>query len=182
MTRSAAFGFLVSTSLVLAACGGGGSSTGGTSSPPPPPPLSGTVSGTAVKGPVTGATVTAYAISSGTMGAKIASAAPTRKATSACRWAVTPGSVMLQMSGGTYTDEASGNSMAMMSGDVMTAVLPTMAAGATVSGIQMTPLTSMAQTMAQHLSGGMTDANIAHGEHGSRNVTSWSPTSCTTSR
>ncbi len=38
--------------------------------------------------------------------------------------------------------------MTMASGDVMTAILPTVAAGATISGIQMTPVTSMAQTMA----------------------------------
>lgn len=161
MTRSAAFGFLVSTSLALAACGGGGGSGSGGTSPPPPPPVSGTVSGTAVKGPVTGATVTAYAISSGTIGEKIASAGTDAQGNFSLSMGSYAGPVMLQMSGGTYTDEASGNSTSMMSGDVLTAVLPTMAAGATVSGIQMTPLTSMAQTMAQHLSGGMTDANIA---------------------
>jgi hypothetical protein len=71
------------------------------------------------------------------------------------------GPVMLQLSGGTYTDEATGAAMSMAAGDVMTAVLPTVAAGASISGIQITPLTSMAQTAAQHLSGGMTDANIA---------------------
>jgi hypothetical protein len=49
----------------------------------------------------------------------------------------------------------------MASGDAMTAVVPTVVAGSTVTGIQVTPLTSMAQTMAQRLSGGMTDANIA---------------------
>ena len=159
MTRPAALGFLVSTSLALAACGGGGSGSGGTSSPPPPP-VSGIVSGTAVKGPVTGATVTAYAINIGTIGDKIVSASTDAQGNFSLSMGAYTGPVMLQMSGGTYSDEASGNSMTMMSGDVMTAVLPTMAAGATVSGIQVTPLTSMAQTMAQHLAGGMTDANI----------------------
>jgi hypothetical protein len=156
MTRSTALGFLVATSLALTACGGGSSSGNGT----PPPPVSGTVSGTAVKGPVAGATVTAYAISAGTMGAKIASATTDAQGNFSLSMGSYTGPVMLQTTGGSYTDEASGSNMSMMAGDVMTAVLPTMAAGATVTGVQMTPLTSMAQAMAQHLSGGMTDANI----------------------
>jgi hypothetical protein len=43
----------------------------------------------------------------------------------------------------------------------MTTVMPTVAANAATSGIQVTPVTAMAQTMAQHMTGGMTDANIA---------------------
>ena len=156
MTRSAVFGLLVVTSLALAACGGGGGGSGGGA----PPPVSGTVSGTAVKGPVTGATVAAYGIGSGAMGARVASASTDAQGNFSLSMGNYTGPVMLQMVGGTYTDEGSGSSMSMLSGDLMTAVLPTMAAGATVSGIQMTPLTSMAQTMAQHLAGGMTDANI----------------------
>ena len=123
MTRPAALGFLVSTSLALAACGGGGSGSGGTS-PPPSPPVSGTVSGTAVKGPVAGATVTAYAINSGTIGAKIVSASTDAQGNFSLSMGPYTGPVMLQMSGGTYSDEASGNGMTMMSGDVMTAVSP----------------------------------------------------------
>jgi hypothetical protein len=158
MTRSTTFGFLAATSLALAACGGGGGGGGGGN---PPPPVSGTVSGTAVKGPVTGATVTAYGISGGAMGAKITSASTNAQGNFSLSMGTYTGPVMLQMTGGTYTDEASGSTMSMLSGDVMTAVLPTMTAGATVSGIQMTPLTSMAQTMAQGRAGGMTDANIS---------------------
>jgi hypothetical protein len=71
------------------------------------------------------------------------------------------GPVMLQMSGGTYTDEATGALMTMGAGDMMTAVLPTVATGATVTGVEVTPLTAMAQAMAQHMAGGLTDANIA---------------------
>jgi hypothetical protein len=48
----------------------------------------------------------------------------------------------------------------MMSGDVTTAALPTVASGATASGIVITPLSSMAQAHAAGMSGGMTDANI----------------------
>ena len=67
---------------------------------------------------------------------------------------------MLRMSGGTYTDEATGASMTMQSGDMMTSVMPQAIAGAVMSGVQITPLTSMAQMRAQSMSGGMTPANI----------------------
>jgi len=159
MTRSITFSFLAATSLALAACGGGGGGGGG-GNPPPPPPVSGTVSGTAVKGPVNGGTMTAYALSNGAMGAKIANATTDANGNFSLSMGNYAGPVMLQMTGGTFTDEATGATMTMLGGDVMTAVLPSMTAGQTVSGVQVTPLTAMAQTMAQHMSGGMTDANI----------------------
>jgi hypothetical protein len=71
------------------------------------------------------------------------------------------GSVMLQATGGTYLDEATGTSMAMAAADSMFAILTTMSAGSMVTDIQVTPITSMAQSMAQHMAGGMTDANIS---------------------
>jgi hypothetical protein len=71
------------------------------------------------------------------------------------------GPVMLKMTGGSYVDLATGTTMTLLSGDGMTAVIPTMASGTTVTGIHMTPLTSMAQARAQAMTGGMTDANIA---------------------
>ena len=144
---------------MLNACGGGGGG-GGTTPPPPPPPVSGTISGTAVKGPVNGGTMTAYALSNGALGAKLASSTTNADGSFSLSMGSYAGPVMLQMTGGTYTDEATGATMPMLTGDAMTAVLPSMAAGQTLSGIQVTPLTAMAQTMAQHLSGGMTDANI----------------------
>jgi hypothetical protein len=161
MTRSATFGFLGATSLALAlaACGGGGG--GGGNGTTPPPPVSGTVSGTAVKGPVNGGAMTAYALSNGAMGAKIASTTTNADGTFSLSMGSYAGPVMLQMTGGTYTDEATGATMPMMTGDTMTAVLPSMTAGQAVSGVQVTPLTAMAQAMAQHMAGGMTDANIA---------------------
>lgn len=55
---------------------------------------------------------------------------------------------MLHLSGGSYTNEATGTLISMASGDVMTAIVPTIAAGATTSGIQITPPTSMAQMAA----------------------------------
>ena len=67
---------------------------------------------------------------------------------------------MLQMSGGSYRDEATGSMMSMHSGDIMTSVIPAMVSGGTMTGIQVTPLTSMAQVMAQNMTGLMTAANI----------------------
>lgn len=50
--------------------------------------------------------------------------------------------------------------MTMAANDVMSALLPMVSSGANVTGIQVTPVTSMAQTRAFAMSGGMTDANI----------------------
>jgi hypothetical protein len=68
---------------------------------------------------------------------------------------------MLKMTGGSYANLATGTTMTMLTGDVMTAVIPTIASGTTLTGIQMTPLTSMAQARALAMTGGMTDNNIA---------------------
>jgi hypothetical protein len=70
------------------------------------------------------------------------------------------GPVMLKMSGGSFANLATGTTMTMVSGDFMTTVIPTIASGATVTGIHMTPLTTMAQARAQAMTGGMMDTNI----------------------
>ncbi len=140
--------------LTLAGCGGGGG--GGTSLAT----SGGTIGGNAVKGPVSGATVTAYSISSGMMGVRLGSASTDSQGNFSMAVGDYTGPVMLQMGGGTYLDEATGTTMAMAPGDVMTAVVSS-STGSELSGIQITPLTSMAQALAQHMAGGMTAANIA---------------------
>jgi hypothetical protein len=120
----------------------------------------GMISGTAVKGPVGGATVTAYAITNGAKGAQIATGTTATNGNFNLSMGSYSGPVMLQMSGGSYTDEATSTTM-MMGTNVMTAVLTSMSAGSTISGIQITPLTSMAQVMAQNMANGMTDTNIS---------------------
>jgi hypothetical protein len=147
------------TSLLLTACGGGGGGdqlasnvgSGGT----------GFVSGYVTKGPVGSANVAAYAITGGQMGGQVGTT--TTDASGGFRMAIGnySGPVMLQVTGGSYTDEATGVAMQMATGDVMTAIMPSVAAAANSTGIQVTPVTAMAQTMAQHMAGGMTDANIA---------------------
>ncbi len=150
---------LVGILFLVSGCGGGGSSsyvlpatnTTGTGS--------GMISGTAVKGPVNEAAVRAYAVDNGIKGGMLASA--TTDSVGDFTMSVNySGSVMLVMSGGTYTDEATGTMMTMGANDLMTAMVPSITSGATVTGIMITPLTSMAQVMAQNRAGGMTGTNI----------------------
>jgi hypothetical protein len=148
--------FIGSLSLVFC-CGGGG----GTAATPGMQGSTGMISGAAVKGPVSGATVTAYGITNGMMGTQLAGTTTDGTGNFAMTLSDYSGPVMLQMSGGTYVDEATGVTMSMSPGDEMTAVIPSVASGSTVTGIQMTPLTSMAQAMANNMAGGMTGTNIA---------------------
>ena len=145
----------IGSSLLLFGCGGGsGGGDGATSS------VDDTITGTAVKGPVSGATVTAYSISNGMMGAQIGTGTTDAQGNYTVSTGAYSGPVMLRMTGGTYTDEATGVSMTMQAGDMMTSVMPQAIAGAVMSGVQITPVTSMAQMRAQSMSGGMTPANI----------------------
>jgi len=139
--------------LILSSCGGGG---GGTAAG-----MNGSISGNVTKGPVGGATVTAYAINgNGTMGSMIGSAVTDSAGNFNMSTGSHSGPVMLQMSGGNYKDEASGIVMAMHSGDIMTTVIPAIVSGGTMTGLQVNPITSMAQVMAQNMTGLMTMANI----------------------
>jgi hypothetical protein len=151
------FTVMIGALFILNGCGGGG----GGSSDVLPVSSAGMISGTAVKGPVSGATVTAYGISSGMMGTQIATGTTGPKGNFSLSVGAYSGPVMLQMTGGTYIDEASGRTMSVSPGNVMTAVIPSVASGETMTGIQVTPLTSMAQTMAGSMTGGLTAANIA---------------------
>ncbi len=149
------FGFL----FALSGCGGGG----GTSAVAPVSPgtaTAATMNGTAVKGPVNRGTIRAYAVDSGVKGSMLASALTDSTGNFSMTIHNYSGPVMLVMSGGTYTDEATGSMMTMGTTDVMTAMVPTISSGATVTGIMITPLTSMAQTMAAHLASGMTTTNM----------------------
>ena len=143
---------LLGSLSLLFGCGGVGNSGTTTGS--------GMISGSAVKGPINGGTVTAYAVTNGTMGAQLASGTTDSQGNYHLSIGDYTGSIVMQMSGGTYVDEATGATVTMAPGDVMTAVM-TLPTGATTTGIQITPLTSMAQAMAQNMAGGITDTNIA---------------------
>ena len=141
------------TLLMATACGGGGGidvGSGGTG-----------ISGSVIKGPAANATVIAYPVTAGQPGAQIGSATTDANGNFSMTMASYTGPVMLQANAGTFRDEATGALMTMAVGDAMTAVLPSVATGTTVTGVQVTPVTSMAQTRAQQMTGGMTDANIA---------------------
>lgn len=153
---------LLSTLILtlIAACGGGGGGGGGAAT-------QGSVSGTATKGPMSNATVKAFAISLTNGQMVMGSLLGTSQSTDSnggftVRIGNYAGPMMLQLSGtaASWADEAGRGTMNMPSGVFMTAVIPAVTAGATMSGIQVTPLTAMAQAMAQHISGGMTAANI----------------------
>jgi hypothetical protein len=147
---------LLGSSLFLFACGGDGSAmmTG-------PTPAVGTVSGSVVLGPVSGASVRAYAVTGGTMGAQLGSGTTDSAGNFTISIGHHAGPLMLQASGGSYSDEATGTVMTMQPGDELACAIPSVAADATTTGVQVTPLTSMAQALGQHMSGGMTAANAA---------------------
>src|SRR5450759_1511155 len=109
---------MVVTVLAAAACGGGGTAADNVGSG-----CTGYISGAAVKGPVGHATITAYGINGGQMGAQIGTATTDVNGNFSMGIGNYAGPVLLQMSGGSYTDEATGVAMAMAAGDVMTAMM-----------------------------------------------------------
>ena len=124
-----------SVAVLLVACGGGGDGTPAAT----PTPVTTTISGSAVKGPVSGATVRVLdaatrselgTTTTGTGGSYSLSVPFT-------------GDVIVEVTGGTYTDEATGASTQLSA--PLRVVLN--ANGGTVTGV-VTPLTTMAYTYA----------------------------------
>jgi hypothetical protein len=125
------------------------------------PVTTGTLTGTATKGPVGGAMIKAFALENGTQGNQLGNATTDASGNFTMTMGVYSGPVMLQVHGGSYLDEATGVRMNMLDADELTCVVPalTITAGSTTAGIQVTPLTTMAQSWAEHMAGGMTVAN-----------------------
>lgn len=121
----------------------------------------GTISGTAFMGGMRSGTITAYGVSGGMMATPLGTSSLDGTGSFTIPIGAYGGTVMLQVAGGTFVDEATGTTMPMQAGDVLTGCLPSVAAGATTAGVQVTPLTSMAQARAQGMAGGMTAANTA---------------------
>lgn len=118
------------------------------------------MSGTAMMGPVMGAVITAFAVNpDGTKGAQVGTTMTDAQGNFTMQMGTFFGSVMIELTGGNFNDEATGQVMSMQSA-IMTAAIPNMPQGANMNGIQITPVTSMAQNLAQHMAGGMTQANI----------------------
>jgi len=145
------FAALLFALAALSGCGGGG-----TGAPPP-----GTITGSVTKGPVSGATVQAFAVTGGFVGAVLATTTTAADGSFTLSVGEQSVPVFLQATGGTYVEEATGAAAAMVDGDTLGAALPTMAPGTSLGGVQLTPLTGMAHRMAARLPGGLNDANIA---------------------
>ena len=144
----------LAAAAATAGCGGGG---GGGSEASAETVIAGTV----VKGPVAGAAVAAYAIESGAAGTTLASTTTDAQGNFSMRLGTYSGPVMLRAAGGHFINEATGADMSMQAGDVMTAMIPMVSAQSPQAGVQVTPLTSIAQAMAQRMAGGMNAANMA---------------------
>lgn len=119
----------------------------------------GMIGGTAMKGPVADARVTAHAVNAdGTKGEPIGSGHTDEQGNFHISTGNHSGPVHLEVSGGHYMDEATLQDMPMQ-GTVMTAMIPHMTPGGIINGVHITPLTSMAQAMAKAMSGGMSEGN-----------------------
>lgn len=119
----------------------------------------GTISGRAMKGPVADARVTAYAVhADGTMGEPIGSGQTDQQGNYSVSTGAHSGPVYLEVSGGHYMDEATLKDTPM-NATVMTAMIPHSIPGEIINGVQITPLTSMAQALAKGMPGGMSETN-----------------------
>ncbi len=145
------------SATVLVACGGGAADGSGSTSV-----TTGTVSGTATKGPVGGATVRAYALNNGIKGESLGSGQTDSRGNFTIKVEAYTGPMLLQVRGGSYADEATGTRMSMLDTE-MTCAVPSISitAGSATTGVQITPLTSMAHAWAADMAGGMTATNIA---------------------
>lgn len=147
---------LLTLSMVVAACGGGG---GAPAAAVPETTAGAAVTGNAVKGPVSGATIRAFGLAGGLQGPQVGSAVTDAQGAFAMQLGAHAGPLLLQMTGGSYIDEASGATVTLAPGEMMTAVLSSLPPGTTAT-VQVTPLTAMAQAMAARMPGGMTPPNI----------------------
>lgn len=133
---------------VLAGCGGGGGA-----SAPTPTITTSTVSGNMVKGPVSGAAISFYALNAdGSKAAQLGTTVSDTKGNYTVTLTPAPTTPFLaETSGGTYVDEVTGLNVVLSATDKLTAVLPVGTTRATV-----TPLTHIAAARAQALAAGGT--------------------------
>ena len=140
--------------VVLVACngsGGGSSKTGNLA----------VIRGIASKGPVAGGTVTAYAVTaSGAKGPALGSTTTDANGNYSLSLNYI-GPIFLELTGGIYTDEATGSKFSVPTGigAGLQAALPNVTADGTFTA-EITPLTTFAAALAQAMSGGLSNANI----------------------
>lgn len=140
--------------LALAACGGGGGPAG-------PPAGSVVISGAAVKGPVSGGDVAVYPVVNGIVGTTPLITGKTA-ADGSYTLIIPPdkapsGPIVVEVTGGTYTDEATGTTAVPLTSTIRAVV----SAAATGDRIAVTPLTELAyQKAAGAGSGNLTPSII----------------------
>lgn len=151
--------------LLLLACGGGGSSGKKSSSPPGTTPVMEAVGGLVSKGPVAGATINVYRLNAdGTAGARVAGPIQTGSDGS---WnvqidAAEPRPLAVVSSGGTYTDEATGDTV---TAGELNSFLPE-----GVDTVAVTPLTDLlVQVTREHIAGNP-GATVEEGLNAGRNT------------
>ena len=141
--------------VVLAGCGSSGGDTEQS--------INGLIKGSAIKGPVENADISAFSIGMDGMKEELLATAHTdNEGNFSMMVGGHSGPVLLEMTGGHYTDEATGTFMNVSQGDIMTSVIPSFTSGEMMDEVHITPLTSMAQTLAQNMPGGMSKDNIAN--------------------
>jgi len=139
----------------IAACGGGGGGGGD------PAAAQASISGRAIKGPVAGGIVVAYAVNAlGREGSVLA----TTRTDGGGNYSLSldyAGPLLLEVTGGTYADEATGASVGVpgVPGSGLQAVISNITPGSPIT-VQITPLTTLAAARAQALPGGLTVTNI----------------------
>ncbi|MBI2769044.1 MAG: hypothetical protein HYX47_05450 [Burkholderiales bacterium] len=130
---------------LVSACGGSDSPAATTT----------TVSGSVVKGPVVGSTVCAYEAASTGKGSQIKCATTGSAGAYTMDLAYT-GDVVLEATGGTYTDEATNTAKTLT--EPMQVVVSSR--GGVTTGV-VTPLTSAAYSVSKGLAGGVSSANFS---------------------
>jgi len=115
------------------------------------------ISGVASKGPLNGSTVCAYAITAGAKGAALGSCATNIvNGNYSIDIGAYTGPVLFEATGGTYTDEATGATVALAS--PLRSILSN--ATGSAANVAVTALTELAYQMANAVPGGLTGANI----------------------
>jgi DNA-binding beta-propeller fold protein YncE len=134
----------LTAALVLAACSSGNSNS---PTPVPPPPAGIAVSGAVFDGPVSGATISAYAVSAaGVVGTTVLATAVTNAegAYSLTLPAGATGPVELHSMGGTFVDDVTGMTV---NAPTLNALIPNVSGSAPITA-QLTPLTTIEAAVA----------------------------------
>ncbi|MFO0754288.1 MAG: hypothetical protein U0411_13320 [Thermodesulfovibrionales bacterium] len=126
--------------ISLVSCGGGGGGTSGSTSSDT------VISGVVSKGPVNGATVNGYAIENGAKGRQMGTATTGQDGSFSMNMGSYSGPMLLEASGGSYMDEATGQNTPM--GSMMFR-----AAADNVSGSFSMSLTPMTEMAVQYMNG-----------------------------